>query len=451
MDEHENGLFGDATERPRLSRRRLLGGLTAGVGAIGLGLGMSGCGAQASGRSSALQVWSGVPAASGPGDLVRGFLDTHPGEDVGYTRFVNDARGNLKVDTALQGGVDIDVYFTYTTASLALRAGSGMTLDLTDRVRADPKLAPLLDDPAPRASVVDGRVVALATAREPAFVLVNEALREQARLALPRTWDVDEFRQTSRALTRDGVYGSYSIPDTARIALGANYWYTPDGEGSNFGDPAFLEWMQLGRSMIDEGSAYPWTEVLARQLNAYQQNPFLAEEFALWPTAPFNLRYLNNAATYPHDFKVAAAPMPTTARGTWNTGQYNNFVMINPRSTKIDLAWEFVRYWITDGAAALLKGGKIPALDVVPDETVLTGILGKEADRYFDVDSFRAAMFTDEPKLMTDTTLTAVPEIAQISSQQRDVCWIGERSPAEAVQTMLDQADAAIRRNEREV
>ncbi|MVA74437.1 extracellular solute-binding protein [Auraticoccus sp. F435] len=427
-----------------LSRRAVLGA-TAGAGLATL---LSGCGGSPGPRSSALQVWGGVPGASGPDELVAGFEEQHPGEKVAYTRFVNDDRGNLKLDTALQGGVDIDVYFTYNSTAMALRAGSGVALDLTDRVRADPALAPYLDTQAPRATVVDGQMVALATAREPYFVLVNEALREQAGVDLPRAWDVDDFHEMARALTRPGVHGAYSVPDTARVSLGANYWYAPDG-GSNFGDPAFLEWLQLGRTMIDEGSAYPWTEVLARQLAAYQQNPFLQGEFALWPTAPFNLRYLNEPEDYPHDFRVAAAPVPRTARGDWNAGQFNNFIMINPRSTKLDLAWEFVRYWVTDGARAMLGGGKIPALDVLPDEEVLAGVLKEDPERFFDVDSFRHAMFTSEPKLMTDTNLTAVPEISLAVEQQRDLCWIGERTPAEAVSTIDELADAAIRRNQR--
>ena len=324
-----------------------------------------------------------------------------------------------------------------------------MALDLTDRVHADPDLAVYLDTKSPRAAMVDGRIVALATAREPNFVLVNEKLRTKAGIELPRTWTVEEFHQAARKLTSPGTHGTYSIPDTARIALGSNYWYAPDG-GSNFGDPAFLDWMRLGRSMIDEGSAFPWTEVLARKLDAYQQNPFLAQEFALWPTAPFNLRYLNDPDEYPHDFRVAAAPTPTLPQGDWNTGQFNNFIMINSKSAKVDLAWEFVKYWLTDGAAAMLKGGKIPALDVVPEEQMLAGVLGHDPERFFDVDSFRAAMFTDRPKLTTDTHLTAVPEITRASAQQRDLCWIGEKGPQEAVATIDRQADAAIRRNQGE-
>ncbi|RCK70157.1 ABC transporter substrate-binding protein [Desertihabitans brevis] len=433
------------TPRTTLSRRALLGA-AAGAGAAAA---LSGCGSGSTGSpSTTLQVWGGVPAANGPQELVDGFTAA-TGEQVTYTRFVNDDRGNLKVDTALQGGVDIDVYFTYAAQNMALRAGSGMALDLTDRVRADPELAPYLDTTAPRATMVDGRIVALATAREPHFLLFNESLREQAGIELPRAWTVDEFAATVRELAGPDRYGTYSVPDTARVSLGANYWYAPEG-GSNFDDPAFLEWMQLGRSLIDDGAAYPWTEVLARQLEAYQQTPFLQGEFVVWPTAPFNLRYLNNAEDYPHDFLVAAAPTPTTARGDWNGGSFNNFIMINPRSTKIDLAWEFVRYWVTDGAGPMLGGGKIPALDVLPDEDVLAGVLGEEPEQWFDVESFRRTLFTDEPKLMTDTILSAVPEISLVSEQQRNLCWIGEKSPADAVASIDALADAAIRRYERQ-
>ncbi|HZX03430.1 MAG TPA: hypothetical protein VFF46_10880, partial [Kribbella sp.] len=120
--------------RKRFSRREVLAGVGAGLAAAVV----PGCSGAEGGRSGALQVWGGVPAASGPADVVKAFQQKFPQYKVDYTRFVNDDRGNLKLDTALQGGVDIDVYFTYTQGAMALRAGSGLAADLTDRVKADP-------------------------------------------------------------------------------------------------------------------------------------------------------------------------------------------------------------------------------------------------------------------------------------------------------------------------
>ena len=392
-------------------------------------------------------MWGGVPAASGPANVVKAFEQRFPQYKVNYTRFVNDDRGNLKLDTALQGGVDIDVYFTYSPASLSLRAGSGLAADLTDRVTKDPQLQVFLDTEQPRAYLDNGRVKALATAREPNFVLFNETLREQAGVELPRQWTIDEFRETARKLTTADTVGAYTLPDVARIALGPNYWY--DGDRSNFGDPHFEQGLRIGRQMIQERSAFPWTEVLSRHLDAYQQNSFLGAEFHLWPTAPFNLRYLYDKKKYPHDFKVAFAPTPTVDGQDWNTGSYNNFVMINPKSPKVDAAWEFVKFWLTEGSTPMLAGGKLPTLGNVTDDQVVTGMLGKEPETYFDVESFRRVVLDAEPKLATDTRLTGFPEISLAVKQQRDLCWLGEKAPGVAIREVRRVADAAIARNER--
>ena len=429
--------------RKSFSRREVLAGVGAGLAAAVV----PGCSGADGGRSGALQVWGGVPAASGPADVVKAFQAKFPQYKVNYTRFVNDDRGNLKLDTALQGGVDIDVYFTYSQAAMALRAGSGLAADLTDRVRADPDLQVFLDTEQPRSYIDNGKVKALATAREPFFVLFNEKLRQQAGVELPQSWTIEEFRATARKLTTDKTVGTYTLPDVARIALGPNYWY--DGNRSNFGDPHFEQGFRLGREMIAEGTAFPWTEVLSRHLDAYQQNSFLGAEFHLWSTAPFNLRYLYDAKKYPHDFKVAFAPPPTVDGQNWNGGSYSNFIMVNPKSPKFEAAWAFVKFWLTEGATPMLKGGKMPALGNVTDEQIVSGMLGKEPDKYFDLDSFRRVVLASDPKLATDTRLTGFPEISLAMKQQRDLCWLGEKDPGVAIREVRRLADAAIARNER--
>ena len=111
---------------PALSRRSLLGlaGASAAAGAATL----SGCGGGgASTDPDTLQVWSGLPPESGPQDLIDRFQEAHPDIPVRYTRYVNDDRGNLKVNTALQGGVDIDVFFTCGVENLAMRGGTDIS------------------------------------------------------------------------------------------------------------------------------------------------------------------------------------------------------------------------------------------------------------------------------------------------------------------------------------
>ncbi|WP_240613431.1 ABC transporter substrate-binding protein [Brachybacterium endophyticum] len=392
-----------------------------------------------------LQVWGGIPAESGPQKIIDRFQKLHPDVTVKYTRYVNDDRGNLKLNTALQGGVDIDVFFTYGVPNLAMRASSGLAADVADQVRSTPELKTFLDKDEPKALFDGDQITALATTRIPQMVLLNERLRKRAGVDLPRRWTLDEYLEALRAFADAGKYGSYTLPDIARIELGPNYRFTPKGD-SNFSDPSFLRQFDLSAQLIREGVLYPWSQAVARQLEAYQQNVFIAEEFGLWITAPYSLRFLTDQEQYPHDFTVAAAPVPTSAGGDWNTGEYGAFIQINSRSPKQELAWEFSKFWLLKGSQDMVHAGYISIISDVDEDELLSGILGEDAEKFFDVDSFRRTLFEDDPRLHLDTELTAYAEITQKYEQQRDVCWLLEQTPQKAIKTVDNNAQALIDR-----
>jgi multiple sugar transport system substrate-binding protein len=96
----------------------------------------------------------------------------------------------------------------------------------------------------------------------------------------------------------------------------------------------------------------------------------------------------------------------------------------------------------------MLKGGKIPSLGNVNDDQLIAGMLGKDPEKFFDVESFRRVVLEAEPKLATDTKLSGFPEINLAFGQQRDLCWLGEKSPGDAIREVYRLANAAIARNE---
>jgi multiple sugar transport system substrate-binding protein len=437
--------------RARFDRRTLI----AGGGALAAGAALGSLGAPSTTFATpafraqdavTLEVWGGVPAENGPQDLIDAFKEANPSINVNYTRYVNDDTGNTQLDTALQGGTPIDVYFTYAVPRLGQRIKAGAAADLTARIEADADLKKWVDETDGIFSS-DGKYYSLPTTKEPNFVFVNKDKLEDAGASLPGAgWTIDEFRELSTTLTKDGAFGTFSPPDVARQKLGPNYWYTADATASNFDNPAFRESVQLHRDMIDAGSAFPWTDVLAQNLKAYAQTPFLTEQTMLWVNSSYSLRFIGDKEQYPHDFVTTFAPLPVPADATdpWNGGGINNWIMAKEGTPNLDAAWTFIRFWLVDGAKYMLKAGKVPAFPGTDEDTVIEGILGPDRDTLYDVEAYRKVVFADDIRLVTDSITTAGAEIQTIVDGLSDRLFIGEISVDEWVTEAKTQADAAI-------
>ena len=348
------------------------------------------------GRSNAsdpLHVWIAEPAVSGEQALIDAFERSQPSREVVLTRYVDTNDGNLKVDTALKDGSDIDASFTYSVKSLAQRSSSGIMADLPERLRADERITGYLGNAIPKSFRVAGKVRVLSARRSPLISIVNDALREKVFFDLPQERDLTEFRQNSMRMSEvAAVSGGLAIVDIARIALGPNHWHTKSGN-LKFSDPFFRNSLRTGHEMIRTGEAYSWTEVLSR--------------------------HLNEIVSYPHDFTVSFAPLPRVQSGTfWKTGLCGDFIAVSEKSQRQELAWEFLSFWIIEGAWLMLSAGRLPALEsLVDDDTIVSGMLTNDAEKYVDPDSFRRLAVEKLPRLVIDSNLTAYKQIAPVGAK----------------------------------
>jgi len=394
-----------------------------------------------------LEVWGGVPPENGPQALVDAFMEANPAVTVNYTRYVNDDTGNTQLDTALQGGTPIDLFFTYSIPRLGQRTLAGAAADLTPYIEADADIQNWVDTTEGIFNQ-EGVFYSLPTTAEPNFLLVNQRLLEEAGATLPEAgWTVDDYMALAEQLTSDTVYGAYAPPDTARAILGPDYWFKEGGTESNFDAPEFAESMERHKGMIDAGTAFPWTDVLAQDLRAYAQTPFLIEQNALWFTSSFSLRYVADKEEYPHDFVTTFAPFPAPAGADfWNPGGINNWIQMKSDTANPDAAWSLIQFWLKEGAVYMLPAGKIPAFPGTDEATVVEGILGPDREELYNVAAYQAVVFDPATKLVTDTITTGSAEISQIVQGNSDRYLIGEIAIDEWVTETKSQADEAIAR-----
>lgn len=422
----------------------MLTGLLGAAGAAAL----TGCNKGSRGSAAGvLNVWSGVPVDSGPDKLIAAFEQEHPEITVKYTRYVNNDDGNLKLDTSLQGGVPIDVFFSYGAPALAKRSGAGLTLDLTDKIKSDPDLAKFRADAVPLNNYVfDGSIQCLPGSFGPMFVYLNESKLATAGIKLGESWTVDEFKEVAQKLTVKGkTFGSFNAPAIARPKLGADCLYADNGAKSNFGAPEWQQEIGLAKSMQHEASTMPREQVLAENLKTFSQTPFLTGQTAMMIGFGHLTRYIADPEEYPHDFKTICMPPPNPNPGGddyWNEGAIGDLMSISQQSENQDAAWTFVKFWMMNGGKYT---GRLPNVvgDATPAE-LTAKFLGPNRDTFFDTESFERFLFHSDLQVTVDTIFTAATQIDQIKEKLTDELLLGDLTLDSWVTKAVTQSNAAI-------
>ncbi|MFD1910440.1 ABC transporter substrate-binding protein [Paenibacillus rhizoplanae] len=131
----------------------------------------------------------------------------HPDIQVEYVRYVNDDDGNLKLDTAMITGQDVDLFVNYTISHAAKRVESGLALDLSGFTdyNIEEKMG------ADTASwKIDGKFYGVPTTKSPFFIALNKDALDKAGLPVPKEWTWNELREYAKKLKIGNSYGFYS-------------------------------------------------------------------------------------------------------------------------------------------------------------------------------------------------------------------------------------------------
>lgn len=405
-------------------------------------------------ETQSLVIWGAVPEENGPAALIDSWNELHPEWPAEYVRFTNDDTGNTKLDTAILSGEQIDLIFSYSNDKLAMRAEGGMLAPL-DEFGAEEFINENVVGGTDGILYIDDQIYGIPTAKEVDFYMINQDKLDEKGITIDNEWDVDEFIEIAGELSGvddDGqpYYGTHAYYNGfpllfAKDVLGSDYYYKEGGTESNFDAPEF-QYLTKTKEIMDKGYSMPFEEIFSRQFDAYCHPAFLNEEVAMMPASTWMIRYVLDTENYPHDFITSFAQVPTTERGVENNyqGVLNNTMSICNNSQNKEAAWEFMKYWITDGSEYMLTGGKIPVWNQVDEEKVVQGILGENPEELFDVESFKEVVFNPDLEYIVDKEITALPEITQILKEESQLYFLGETTEEEYFDNLKQRSDDAI-------
>ena len=339
-----------------------------------------------------LKLWGGVPAEYGPQQTVDAFNEAYKdkGIQAEYVRFVNDTTGNLKLETTLLAGGEVDLFITYTLANIAKRSEAGMMLEMSQQL-ADYgfDIGAELGDMGLASVNEDGKVYALPTKVELCYLMANADMFAEAGIDLPYDgWDFEEFREACKKLTHgegdDKVYGMFWNDSKTLLyqgrpiqyVLGDDWYYTEDGL-CNFNNEEFRKAYQLAYDMeFVDGTVVPYEDAVTQSLG--NENTFLAGKSAM-TYGIWSIRAVKDLESYPHDFVTAFVPMPVSNKEAAIyqplDSAVGDYLSISSNTKYPQEALEFLIWYIRGGMMPMLPYGRIPIHTSISAEAKTAGYL----------------------------------------------------------------------------
>lgn len=398
-----------------------------------------------SGNAVTLKMWGGVPPEAGPQQVIDEWNKEHPDIQVEYVRFVNDDDGNLKLDTAMITGQDVDLFVNYSISQASKRVESNLALDLSQfgDYNIDEKMGADAES-----WKIDGKYYGMPTTKSPFFIALNKDALDAAGLPVPKDWTWDELREYAKKLKTGSNYGFIQnmepFVDPIDSVLSQEGYTKPDGT-SNLDHPLVKKWLETLDVMMKEDKTTP---PLGEQLTSKMpvEQVFLSGEVPMLNIGAWLLRSSNNFTDFPRDFKIAFAQVPRLADSADNyvtRGGLGDYISINAKSKHQAEAWEFLKWYADGGMAPMAAGGRLPASKDANQEDALTSLLGDKKDTY-DLESLMYVMFEDK----TPTYVRSLPqEVMDMRAQEYEKFFLGAQSLDQTIQAMVTRHNDFLKQN----
>lgn len=402
--------------------------------------------------------WTGIPGEAGPDALAEAFNERmrEQGRNVVavHERFVNNDDGNTRLDTALLSGEQIDVYVNYDRDRMYERIDNGLAMELTPFLEADGFDLEEEFGTLAEFSYHEGTPYMLPASRAVDVVFYNKTEFDRRGITIPEDWTWEDYAEIALELTDSdaGVYGSMLYPWGAQlwerggtVYFGGNWRYNDEGM-SNLGHPIFTDLLELQYRMeqIDK-SQMPLAEQMATRTDPHVE--FVRGNVMMFGvTNAWVVRTLVNREQFPHDFVSAIAPAPRVNDEQsvyFDSAGPQDMPVIGPNPGDPELAWEFLRFFATEGYVHHVAGGRAPGwLGYDPAEAAEM-FIGNNAD-LLDVESFGAFYFSSDIEISVPDEFTAAGQIARIEAEEFERAVLGEISVSEAVENAEERANNAI-------
>lgn len=315
---------------------------------------------------------------------------------VEYNRYVNDDDGNLKLNTALQTGQDVDLLMSYATNDLQDRVDSNFVLDLGQFDGYD--IESKMGEKAEKWKM-DDTYYAVPTKQNANFIFLNKNALDEVGLPVPVEWTWEELREYAMQLTNEDRLGFIYFDTSHNTNIGSaliDEGYLSNDNKSNIDHPQVREGLEIMYEMMHtDNSMMPIGEQVATGVAA--DHMFLNGEVAILSAFEGILRMSNDLDNYPRDFEIAFAPFPNYKGGSQIGHGLGDAISISANTDYPEEAWEFIKWYADEGMIHQASGGRIPSSKDASIEDAI-GLMIEGVEDTYDVPSLER-MFEPSGKI----------------------------------------------------
>ena len=401
------------------------------------------------GKPVELVLWGGIPADKGPDAMVENYNKRMDGKvTLKYNRYVT-GDGDTAVDIALMSGEHIDAFLSHDFDKMSGRINKGITEDLSGLMKKyDFDMTENFGAATKPFQQQDGKVFAIPTTLMNFFVLLNKDALDAEKLPVPTDWTLDEMADYAKKLTKgegaNKVFGFFTPrPDLpvilAGTALDYQFYYNKDITGTNWDKPEFRKALEISHKMTNIDKSIPsYVDALTQKLA--EADYFPSGKCAMALGLSYVLRNVKDLEKFPHTFVTAFAPLPKVSgdQSKYYTDQLlNDFFSINAKSQYKAEAFEFYKWFATEGYIPLIQHGRIPLYQKFDKDSIIKELVG-DNEKLFDTESMKSVLLAEAKDPQTIKSYTANAQIFKIYTENYEKFITGNMN-ADAMISDLDK------------
>lgn len=177
------------------------------------------------------------------------------------------------------------------------------------------------------------------------------------------------------------------------------------------------------------------------------QNLIYAYQEELWDTNWAELEEQDEgpADGQLHDFVTAFAPYPVVEEGQRNytQGGYGDLLSINPKSEHIEEAWEFAKWYATEGMLPMAEGGRVPSSNTYDLQAVTDAFL-KGAEEIIEAESTQKVLIAPADNYAVPSITNHIAEVKKVLTEELELIFIGEKTVEQGMADAKTRADEIL-------